>query len=142
MSVTRRFSDALNGGHLSEILDVATRGALAAWEVGEPEELEAALDLLRDAAPDDPPVEYDPTSYIEANEWVFAKTMPKNPHEYLLLRRSTDWREHLRFVRWLRVHGEPERFGGQLWPYRTVGEWRYWAGVDPNWTIVNRRREQ
>jgi hypothetical protein len=103
-------------------------------------ELQDAMALLGDVAPADPPESYDPTNYIEANDWTFAATMPEHPHEYLLIRNSTDWRAHLRFVRWLRVHGAVERFQGRRYRYRLVGGRRYWA-LGPSDTIVNRRVE-
>jgi hypothetical protein len=126
---------------MAVLLDLAAQRALAVYEAGlQGEELAAAMTLLRDVAVADPGETYDPTPYIESQHWTFAKTMPQRPHEYVHLSKSTDWREHLRFVRWLRLYGSLERFGGSLWPYRTVGAWRYWAGADPNWTIVNRRK--
>jgi len=130
------FAGALEGGHLVHLVSVAARGVLEGTEA----EYAEALALLRDVLPSDPPESYDPVPYIEAQSWVFARTMPDNPHEYVLLRRSTDWREHLRFLLWIRVHGEVERFKGRSYRYRTVGQFRYWA-LGPDDTIINRRRE-
>jgi hypothetical protein len=131
------FDEALGGGQLAEMLSVAGRRVLDA--IAQPQH-EDVVALLRDVLPADPPESYDPSPYIEAQTWVFAKTMPQNPHEYVVLRRSTDWREHLRFLRWIRVWGDRELFKGTYYLYRTVGEWRYWA-LGPNDTIINRRRE-
>ena len=141
MGVTRRFSDALNGGHLSEILDVATRGVLAAWESGEPEELAAALDLLRDTAPEDPPAEYDPTSYIEANEWVLARAMPESPHEYTS-RGQTPVVFFEAFVRHINRHGSPGRYGKHTYTYCQIASWKYWTitGLPYYTRIINRAR--
>jgi hypothetical protein len=131
------FAEAIQGGHLAAMLSIAGRRVLEA--IDEPQ-YEAAVALLHEVLPADPGESYDPTSYIEAQDWVFAKTMPENPHEYVLIRRSTDWRAHLRFLHWIRVWGEDEVFKGWHYQCRTVGEWRYWA-LGPNDTIINRRRK-
>ena len=125
------------GGHLAAVLDYALRRVLYAGLEGD--ERQQALELLRDACPD-PPEDWDPRPYIASQEWVFAKTMPERPHEYVHLSKSTDWRGHLLMNRWLRVTGELEKFvrPGVAVPEEVEG-WRYWAGADPNWTIVNRR---
>jgi hypothetical protein len=130
------FQRALQRGRLGELADVAGRRVLA--DPGD----EAALVLLRDVLPADPPEDYDPRPYIEANEWTYARTRPQNPHEYLLLHKSTDWREHLRFLRWIRVHGEVERWLDRRdYPYRTVDGWRYWSLCLVNdEVIINRRK--
>jgi hypothetical protein len=133
------FDKVLRGGHLSAMADCAARRVLGAWEANDADALERAMALLRDVLPADPPEDFDPSTYIGAHKWVFARTMPENPHEYVLIRRSTDWREHLRFLRWIRVWGDNELYRGVNYRYRTIGEWRYWA-LGPNDTIINRRR--
>jgi hypothetical protein len=130
------FERALRGGHLAELQRVAARGVLDASQGT----IEDALALLRDVVPADPAEDWDPAPYIETNEWTFATTMPEHPHEYLLIRNSVDWREHLIFVRWLRVHGQVETYRGRRYRYRVVNGWRYWA-LGPSDSIANRRRE-
>jgi hypothetical protein len=113
-------------------------------------EFALSLDLLREVIPADPGETYDPRSYINANSWTFAKTMPKHPHEYLLVHNSTDWREHMRFLGWLQHHGELERYGGLDYFGRVVDGHRYWrmsgrwratstTAMDLNECIINRR---
>jgi hypothetical protein len=137
----------LKGGHLVVIADCAATDVLA-WkallgDVRDSTRIEAlaeAMQLLQDVFPETPSrVYYDPRPYIAANAWTFASTMPRNPHEYLMLRDSSDWREHLRFLRWIRSHGRTETFEGRQYKYQTVDEWRYWA-LAPNDTILNRHR--
>jgi hypothetical protein len=41
-----------------------------------------------------------------AEAWTFAKSVPGQPHEYLLLARSADPLTHLRTVRFIRHHGD------------------------------------
>jgi hypothetical protein len=67
---------------------------------------------VADVLVEDPPEDYDPTPYIEEQAWIFAKTMSQNPHWYVLLRNSTNWREHLRFLLWIRRRGFDELYRG------------------------------
>jgi hypothetical protein len=117
---------------------------LAAWSGQEPEELAQAMSLLRDVLPPDPAEDYDPRGFVQANRWTFAKTMPDRPHEYLLIHKSSDWREHLIFRRWLEVHGEVERWlDGRDYPGRVVDGQRYWSLCNANdEVILNRRRAE
>lgn len=142
------FDAALKKGHYSLLLDVAAREFLTAWQraigypgVEESEALAAALRLLTDVVAPWTPHDWDPRPYIESQSWVFAKTMPQRPHEYVHLSKTTNWRGHMQMNRWLRSYGSLERYAGTKWPYKTVGGWRYWAGADPDWTIINRRKE-
>lgn len=138
--------DIIGGGHFSELADFAARQVLWAWagchvvEGDAVDELTAAVKLLGEVVVLDVPEEYDPRPYIAASEWTYARTMPQHPHEYVVLRKSVDWREHLRFLRWIRVWGERELYKGTYYLYRVVDEWRYWA-MGPNDTILNRRKE-
>jgi hypothetical protein len=80
-------------------------------------------------------------AYLAAQTWVYAKTMPKWPHEYVLLRRSTDLWGHLRAVAFIRAAGEKR-------PWRPGRIHSYWQPGDGTevWTmrefdtILNRRR--
>ena len=142
------FEYALSGGHFAAMVDDAGRRALATWDLAlagnhDPAsfaELADAMAALRDVLVEDPPEDYDPTPYIEEQNWIFAKTMPQSPHWYVLLRNSTNWREHLRFLLWIRRRGLDELYRGWHYRYRVVGEHRYWA-LGPNDTIINRRVE-
>jgi hypothetical protein len=132
-----RFNRAVRGGWLVNIISVAGRRVLNATD---PQEYEEAIELLRDTLPE-PPADYDPVPFIEANNWTFAKTRPESPHFYVLLRNTSDWREHLRFLRWLRVYGEARKWrDGRTYIYRVVDGWNYWA-MGPSDTILNRSRE-
>lgn len=80
-------------------------------------------------------------TYLDAQTWVYAKTMPKWPHEYVLLRRSTDPWTHLRMVAFIRRHGEKRRWQRRWHSYYRPGDGRqYWTmrGQDH---ILNRARE-
>jgi hypothetical protein len=79
--------------------------------------------------------------YLAAQEWVFARSMPKTPHEYVLLRKSADPAMHLNAVAFIRANGEPRPW---RWPPRThhywqPGDgWEYWTMRESD-TILNRR---
>jgi hypothetical protein len=137
-----QLQSALRSGRLSALCNLAGRRVLAAWEADRPDELAEALALLRDVLPN-VPEGYDPTPWIEAQPWVTARS---GDHQYVLIRRSTDWREQVRFLRWLRTTGFQERWGqrGETYRYKVVttsdGRWRYWPS-NADETISNRRRE-
>jgi hypothetical protein len=134
----REFARALHSGHLALIYAAAGRRVLEAID-GPEDAYYAAIDLLAAVLPEVPPEGYDPTPFIEAQMWVEARTMPEHPHSYVLLRRSTDWREHLRFLTWIRA-GDTERWvDGRTYRFRDVGDYHYWA-LSAADSILNRRR--
>jgi hypothetical protein len=76
---------------------------------------------------------------IARSRWVFAKTMPDNPHWYTL-RKEADDSEFVRFVELIRAHGREEPYEGQPYTVLDVDEWFYWtmgAPVDET-ILVNR----
>jgi hypothetical protein len=131
------FSRALRGGNLASIVSVAGRRVLES--IGQPE-YDDAIALLGDVLPN-PPGDFNPVPYIEANDWTYAKTRPQTPHFYVLLRNTTDWREHLRFLTWIRKYGQSRRWrDGRTYRTVWVDEFHYWA-LGPNDTILNRARQ-
>ena len=75
-----------------------------------------------------------------AQRWTFAKTMPHNPHEYVL-RKS--WLSAVAFdqtVMFIREHGYPVLFGGRRYVCLDVQRWRHWTMGDPLATtwLINR----
>jgi hypothetical protein len=77
-------------------------------------------------------------AYLAAQTWVFARTMPKWPHEYVLLTRSTDPWAHLLTVALIRQVGVKRRFAGRLHSYWQDGGHEYWT-MRPTDTILNRK---
>jgi hypothetical protein len=79
--------------------------------------------------------------FVAAHRWVFARTMPRNRHEYTL-RRETDDATFEAAVRFVRQHGVMETYGGK--PYRVLyfGCHKYWTmGAPLEITIlINRKR--
>ena len=88
-----------------------------------------------------PPTVAQVRRYLAAQTWVYARTMPKHPHEYVLLKRSTDPWMHLRAVAFIRERGEkrlfaPSRKVRAYWP---AGDgYEYWAMDRATDTIINR----
>jgi hypothetical protein len=77
-------------------------------------------------------------AYLAAQTWVYARTMPKWPHEYVLLARSSDPWEHLRVVWFIRQTGVKRRFAGRLHSYWQSGGHEYWT-MRATDTILNRK---
>ena len=81
--------------------------------------------------------------FIEIQQWTFAKTMPKNPHEYIVRDRVKDDSMFNAFVAYIRRYGRTGNWGKQLYYYLQVGPHLYWSMGAPveATTIVNRRKE-
>ena len=138
-------------GNHAELVDFAARLVIKAWDTAATAQqdipdhvgrLHAAFHLLREVCVQDVPEEYDPRQYIADQHWIYAKTMPQFPHSYVMLRHSTDWREHLLFLRWIRVWGQRvyiKRFS-RTYDQVVVDDFTYWA-LGPNDTIINRRHK-
>ena len=79
-------------------------------------------------------------AYIAANEWTFAKTMARIPHEYNLKEKSTDPEMFERFVMFIRRNGYEGRFFRRTYIYFDVGQYQYWTMGDPlhTTTLINR----
>jgi hypothetical protein len=78
---------------------------------------------------------------IQRSHWIFAKTMPENPHFYML-REETDDTEFVRFVEIIRKLGYREDYEGYPYTVLDVGGWRYWtmgAPIDET-ILINRKR--
>jgi len=62
--------------------------------------------------------------------WIFAKTMPQNPHEYTLRKNwggDNPRGDFLRVATYLRMFGEFEEFGGVMWRIKKIGDYKYWC---------------
>ena len=78
---------------------------------------------------------------LAANQWIFAKTMPKKPHWYTLRK---NWRSSERFtktVQSIRYWGSGEFWWRRLYQYWDVNGYHYWSmGYDPHGTeLINRK---
>ena len=83
----------------------------------------------------------DADAYVAAEFWTEARTVPEDPHQYLLLRVSHDPWMHLRVLRFIKYAGERRQ-----WPLdkRWYSYWRsagyeYWPMPGESETLINRR---
>ena len=79
---------------------------------------------------------------IEQHEWIYAKTMPENPHEYTL---RQEWADDALFdaiVLHIRQHGYTARFHGRRYTQLDVGDYFYWTMDAPveQTILINRKR--
>ena len=63
---------------------------------------------------------------IDKSRWIFAKTMPQNPHYYMLRKESVD-AEFVRFVELVRKYGYRYKFGKTWYVQLNVNNWYYWT---------------
>ena len=63
---------------------------------------------------------------LESCEWIFAKTMPKNPHFYALRKKFGNNELFLYLVSHIRFFGKPEIFDGILYRVFYYNAYRYW----------------
>lgn len=82
-------------------------------------------------------------NYIKSVRWQFAKTMPKNPHEYTVRGWHKD-KEHefIWFVEAIREFGTPEKFFKATYIYFTIDEHKYWTmgNLIDQTIIINRAK--
>ena len=81
--------------------------------------------------------------FINTSRWLFAKTMPQWPHEYVV----RNWRPDKqpvfeRFVMLIRAQGYDEQFLDATYRYLEIDGWKYWTmGESPDeTTIINRAK--
>lgn len=85
---------------------------------------------------------FDPVEFIERHSWTFAKTMPDNPHEYVVRSKVQDDASFDAMVRHIREHGRPAQFGKLLylhWEHEGQVYWTMGWPVDET-IIINRAK--
>lgn len=83
----------------------------------------------------------DVRAFVANARWIFARTMPKNPHWYTL-RKESPQDAFEAFVVFIRENGYREEFGGRWYIKFDVDGWSYWTmGAPLNETILINRRE-
>ncbi len=78
-------------------------------------------------------------AFLAACRWTTAKTMPKNPHQWMQ-RRDVDDQTFVNAVNFLRDNGYAKRFGPREYICYDVGPHRYWTMGSPMWDtrLINR----
>ena len=69
-------------------------------------------------------------AFVDAQEWIFAKTMADIPHFYCLKKNCTAPAEFEWFMRYMVAHSVPGMFCGKTYQYLFMGEWKYWIMDD------------
>lgn len=80
------------------------------------------------------------SEFVSSHRWVFARTMPQNPHEYTLRRNSSGvtFDEAVRFTR---QHGHIEYFKGGAYRMIFLGDYKYCTTGSPlGYTILINRK--
>ena len=80
--------------------------------------------------------------FITENKWVFAKTMPENPHEYTVKTKLNEdgKKEFEWFVQYIRDNGIPKKFNKRKYIYLEIEDKHYWTmGWRPEATIIINR---
>ena len=77
--------------------------------------------------------------WIKKQEFVFAKTMPENPHHYIVEKKHGG-PEFSEFVEFVKQRGKVGRFRGYPYRYVEIDLFTYWLtfGRDAGW-IINRK---
>lgn len=78
---------------------------------------------------------------LEAQEWIFAKTMPHNPHHYTLRKKWMQDADFVWVVEMIRRHGYVENFKGRPYTLLNVNGHKYWTMGNPieETTLINRK---
>jgi hypothetical protein len=80
-------------------------------------------------------------STLTSHRWIFAKTVPHNPHWYTLRREWADDALFDEVVTYIRVHGINERYGGRDYTVLFLGGFKYWTMGSPldQTILINRK---
>ncbi len=81
-------------------------------------------------------------SLINSAKWIFAKTMPQNPHWYTL---HKDWENRSDFigvVEFIREHGYAGYYGRTKYMYLNINGFKYWTmgAAASATTLINRAK--
>lgn len=78
---------------------------------------------------------------LKGQKWIFAKTMPQNPHEYCLKKNFESGAEFEYIVGFMRRYGYTGTFGGHQYMYLDIDDHYYWTmGAPVNETILINRK--
>lgn len=76
---------------------------------------------------------FDPHAFVASQQWTFAKTMPQNPHEYIVRGKGNDPEDFDAFVKTIRT-GEKRVWGRKIYIYwKDQDGMRYWTMGWPVW---------
>lgn len=80
--------------------------------------------------------------YVEVCTWIWAKTMPNIPHEYIVRGQSLPERDFVDFVKIIREYGVEEYWKRYKNKYLYLDGFKYWTMGNPidETTIINRQK--
>lgn len=80
---------------------------------------------------------------LEAGKWIFAKTLPKNPHFYILRKNFGNNELFLQIVSHIRFYGKAEIFEGVLYRVFYYKGYKYWDhpcdALNDDCDLINRK---
>jgi hypothetical protein len=78
--------------------------------------------------------------FVSSHRWIFAKTMPDNPHEYTLRRETAD-SVFDAAVRYIRENGVIEEYWGRQYKVLYAADHKYWTMGEPlaSTILINRK---
>lgn len=81
------------------------------------------------------------SALFESNEWIFAKTMPENPHHYTLRKNWRNSEDFAWVVETMRRHGYTEYFKRRPYTMLNVNGRKYWTmgAPIPETILINRK---
>jgi len=68
--------------------------------------------------------------FINCQNWIYAKTYPKWPHEYIV-REKVDGKLFIEFAEFIRKNGYPGRFYKMEITYYDFNKYTYWTMGEP-----------
>ena len=75
--------------------------------------------------------------------WTYAKTMPQNPHEYIVRGKTADKNLYFAMFRTIEAYGDPGEWNNESYQYLRPGDgYYYWKMTDniEESIIINRSR--
>ncbi len=77
---------------------------------------------------------------ISEHRWIFAKTMPENPHEYTLRNTWKDDQDFVDLVKLIREEGIKEKYKKSYYTVLYINDHKYWTmGAPLDVTILINR---
>jgi hypothetical protein len=77
--------------------------------------------------------------FIDQSKWTFAKTMPENPHFYVVRDKKNE-SQFIALVYYIRRYGVSEKWGSKNYIYLKHNGMKYWTMGNPidDTKIINR----
>lgn len=79
---------------------------------------------------------------VNSFTWTFAKTMPTNPHEYIVRRQTASEEDYVRLYNYIMENHYIEWFWRKPYKMVRIGDYKYWIMTDDirESRIINRKK--